>query len=330
MEKILITGASGFIGSFVVEEALNRGMDVWAAVRPTSNHRYLIDQRIHFINLDLESIDQMKEAMGELQFDYIVHAAGITKSTDRIDFYRVNYEGTKNFVKAIEATQTQLKRFVFVSSLSVFGAVREKTPHKDIRTFDTPRPNTAYGKSKLMTEQWLTGHCSLPVVILRPTGVYGPREKDYMMMADSIANHVDFAVGYSAHDLTFIYVKDLVRAIFLSMKSENSVGKAFFLSDGNVYSSRTFSDLIKKELGVKFLLRITAPLFVLRIVTIIGDFIGKKTGKVTALNNDKYHILAQRNWRCDITMAKELLGYEPQYDLEKGVKETMEWWKTSK
>lgn len=328
MEKILITGASGFIGSFIVENALERGYDVWAAVRPSSDHRYLIDQRIHFINLDLSSIVQMENAIRNIEFDYIVHAAGLTKSVDPIDFYCVNYEGTKNLVKAIEATQTKVKRFVYISSLSVFGAIRERKPHRDIRPGDSPQPNTVYGKSKLMAEQWLSNHCELPVVILRPTGVYGPREKDYMMMADSISKHVDFAVGFTRQDLTFVYVKDVVKAVFLAMKSADSVGKAFFLSDGKVYSSRTFSDLIKKELDVKFVLRIVAPLFLLRIITIFGDFIGKKTGKVTALNRDKYNILAQRNWRCDITKAQDVLGYEPEYDLERGVKETMEWWKS--
>ena len=91
--KILITGASGFIGSFIVEEALNRDMEVWAAVRKTTSRKYLQDKRIHFIELDFSSKEQLKAQLGEHEFDYIVHAAGVTKCLDKADFRRMNTEG---------------------------------------------------------------------------------------------------------------------------------------------------------------------------------------------------------------------------------------------
>ena len=84
--KILITGASGFIGSFIVEEALNRDMEVWAAVRKTTSRRYLKDKRINFIELDFNSKDELKRQLADHQFDYIVHAAGVTKCIDKADF----------------------------------------------------------------------------------------------------------------------------------------------------------------------------------------------------------------------------------------------------
>ncbi|MEE3446807.1 MAG: NAD-dependent epimerase/dehydratase family protein, partial [Prevotella sp.] len=162
--------------------------------------------------------------------------------------------------------------------------------------------------------------------ILRPTGVYGPREKDYFIMAKSIKGHSDFAVGYKRQDITFIYVKDVVQAVFLALdKGEN--GRQYFLSDGEVYQSTTFSDLIHEELGRPWWIRITAPVWVLRIVTFFGEYIGRMTGKVTALNNDKYNILKQRNWRCDIQPAIDELGYQPMVKLEQGVKETIQWYK---
>ena len=99
------------------------------------------------------------------------------------------------------------------------------------------------------------------------------------------------------------------------------------MSDGDVYESRTFSDLIQRELGISFLLRIKAPLWLLRIITAVGDRWGKMTGKVSALNNDKYHILRQRNWKCDISPARRDLGFTPEYNLERGVKEAMAWYK---
>ena len=325
--KILITGASGFIGSFIVEEALKQGFDTWAAVRKSSSKAYLQDERINFIELNLSSKEQLVSQLRDHQFDYVVHAAGVTKCLNKADFRRINTEGTKNLIDALLEVGMPLKRFVFISSLSIFGAIKEQQPYDEIRETDTPRPNTAYGKSKLEAEQYLASlGARLPYIILRPTGVYGPREKDYFIMAKSIKQHSDFAVGYKRQDITFVYVQDVVQAVFLALtRGEN--GRKFFLSDGQVYQSTTFSDLIHEELGRPWWIRITAPVWVLRVITFFGEYVGRLTGKVTALNNDKFNILKQRNWRCDIQPAIDELGFQPRYDLKQGVKETIKWYK---
>ena len=325
--KILITGASGFIGSFIVEEALKRGFETWAAVRKSSSKVYLLDERINFIELNLSSKEQLVEKLKGKGFDYVVHAAGVTKCLNKQDFSRINTLGTKNLVDALMEVGMPLKRLVFISSLSIFGAIKEQQPYEEIRETDSPQPNTAYGKSKLEAEKYLESlGTRVPYIILRPTGVYGPREKDYFIMAKSIKGHSDFAVGYKRQDITFVYVQDVVQAVFLALeKGEN--GRKYFLSDGLVYQSTTFSDLIHEELGRPWWIRITAPVWVLRIVTFFGEYVGRMTGKVTALNNDKYNILKQRNWRCDIQPAIDELGYQPKYDLKQGVKETIKWYK---
>ena len=328
--KILITGASGFIGSFIVEEALKQGFETWAAIRKSSSKEYLQDERIHFIELNLSSKAQLIEQLRPHQFDYVVHAAGVTKCLNKADFRRINTEGTKNLVDALLDLQMPLKRFVFLSSLSVFGAIKEQLPYDEIREDDTPKPNTEYGRSKLEAERYIDSIGSrLPYIILRPTGVYGPREKDYFMMAKSIKQHIDFAVGYQRQDITFVYVTDVVQAVFLALE-KGETGRKYFLSDGQVYQSTTFSDLIHEELGRPWWLRITAPVWVLRIVTFFGEYIGHMTGKVTALNNDKYNILRQRNWRCDIEPARHELGFEPKVQLKEGVKTTIQWYKDHK
>ena len=145
--NILITGATGFIGGFIVDEALSRGMQVWVAVRPTSSRKYLSDPRIQFLELNLSDKEQMKRQMDGLRFDYVVHAAGATKCLHAEDFFRSNTEGTKNLVQALMEQQMPLKRFVFVSSLSVYGPVAEQQPYREICGNDTPQPNTAYGRS---------------------------------------------------------------------------------------------------------------------------------------------------------------------------------------
>jgi len=328
--KILITGASGFIGSFIVEEALKQGFETWAAVRKSSSKEYLQDERIHFIELNLSSKAQLIEQLRPHQFDYVVHAAGVTKCLNKADFRHINTEGTKNLVDALLDLQMPLKRFVFLSSLSVFGAIKEQLPYDEIREDDTPKPNTEYGRSKLEAEKYIDSIGSrLPFIILRPTGVYGPREKDYFMMAKSIKQHIDFAVGYQRQDITFVYVTDVVQAVFLALE-KGETGRKYFLSDGQVYQSTTFSDLIHEELGRPWWLRITAPVWVLRVVTFFGEYIGHMTGKVTALNNDKYNILRQRNWRCDIEPTRHELGFEPKVQLKEGVKTTIQWYKDHK
>lgn len=327
MERVLITGASGFIGSFIVEEALQRGMEVWAAVRKSSSREWLQDDRIHFIELNLSSENDLKNQLKDYVFDYVVHAAGVTKCLKKEQFYQVNTEGTGHLVHALLALQMPLKRFVYLSSLSIFGAIREELPYLPIREDDEPQPNTEYGKSKLAAEDILEAVADkLPYVILRPTGVYGPREKDYFLMVKSIQSHTDFSVGFKRQDITFVYVKDVVQAVFLAMERGKS-GRCYFLSDGQVYQSSTFSDLIIRELGNPWCLRIKAPIWVLRVVTFFGEQVGKITGKISALNNDKYHILKQRNWQCDIQPAIDELDYQPQYQLERGVKETVAWYK---
>ena len=333
--KILVTGASGFIGSFIVEEALRQGMETWAAVRGSSSKQYLQDERIHFIELNLSSQDDLERQLADHKFDYVVHAAGVTKCLDKQDFYRINTEGTKNLVRALLALKMPLQRFVYISSLSVYGAIHEQQPYEPIREDDTPQPNTDYGRSKLEAEKWLdsleTGEGSqpFPYVVLRPTGVYGPRERDYFLMAKSIKQHSDFAVGFKRQDITFVYVLDVVQAVFLACE-RGQTGRKYFLSDGEVYQSATFSNLIREELGHPWWIRVTAPVWVLRVVTFLGDKWGHLTGKISALNNDKYHILKQRNWQCDIEPARKELGYDPHYQLAEGTRLTIQWYKENK
>ena len=325
--KILVTGASGFIGSFIVEEALNRGMEVWAAVRKSSSRRYLTDARINFIELDFSDEDELKKQLTGHTFDYVVHAAGVTKCLNKEEFFRINTDGTRHLVRALLALEMPIRRFIYLSSLSVYGAIKEQQPYQEIGEDDIPRPNTAYGKSKLEAEKSLDSVGNdFPYIILRPTGVYGPRERDYFLMAKSIKGHVDFSVGFRRQDITFVYVLDVVQAVFLALDRGRD-GRKYFLSDGNVYQSADFSNLIHDCLGRPWWIRLRVPVWVLRLVTFFGEHIGHMTGRISALNNDKYNILKQRNWRCNIEPTVDELGFHPQYDLKRGTQLTISWYK---
>ena len=309
---------------------MKRKFGVWAGVRSSSSREYLRDRKIHFLELDFAHPNELRAQLSGHKgtynkFDYIVHCAGVTKCVDKNEFDLVNYLQTKYFIDTLRELNMIPKQFIFISTLSVFGPVRERT-YDLIMESDPPSPNTAYGLSKLKTELYLQSIPGFPYVIYRPTGVYGPREKDYYLMAKSIRQHTDFSVGFCRQDLTFVYVKDIVQAVFLGIEKQVS-RRAYFLADGKVYSSRTFSDLIRKELGNPFVIRLRCPLIVLKVVSLLAEFWAKRQNKTSTLNSDKYRIMKQRNWQCDITPAVEELGFSPEYDLERGVKETIAWYK---
>ena len=332
MKSILITGASGFIGSFLVERGLEAGMNVWAALRATSSRKYLTDGRTQFIELDLGHDERLREqlkahAEQHGPFDYVIHAAGATKCRRPEDFQKTNAEGTLRLALSLLETGALRPggRFVFLSSLSVCGPVHE-IDFEPITENDTPLPNTAYGRSKLQAERYLADVPGLNYVVLRPTGVYGPRERDYFMMAKSIRQHVDFAVGFRPQVLTFIYVADLVEAAYLAL-DRGPRGAVYPLSDGRQYTSRTFSDLLQLELGVKRVVHLTAPLWVLWLVSCIAGKAAALLGRTSTLNLDKYRIMRQRNWKCSIEAARRDLGYRPQWPLTRGVRAAVEWYK---
>lgn len=369
-KKILITGASGFIGSFICEESLHRNMSVWAGMRKGSSRKWLQNEWLQFCTLDMTRRDTLHDQLAKFKakygrWDIIVHAAGATKCLHREDFDLHNYQCTCNLVDTLIELDMQPDTFVYVSSLSILGPLREDmvAPHKldmpagaeakpqfvrrftvgesvyePMRETDTPAPNTAYGESKLKSENYLhslsqrltsEGKKPFPYVIFRPTGVYGPREKDYFLMAKSIKNHVDFAVGYKPQEITFVYVLDLVNAIFAAIDKKVS-GRTYFVTDGYVYTSRSFSDLLQRELRVSHVLHIKAPLWVLRCVSAVSERFSRLFGKTSTLNGDKYKIMKQRNWQCDISPLRDELGFTPQWDLERGVRASVEWYKKEK
>jgi Nucleoside-diphosphate-sugar epimerases len=330
MSKILITGASGFIGSFIVEEALRRGYEVWAGIRSTSSREYLQDSRIRFIDLNFGNRERLIGQLHDFRkefggWDYVVHNMGATKVAKPADFDRINFHFTQNLVEGLRMAGIQPKKFIYMSSLSVCGPFDEVTM-QPIQPDYLPQPNTAYGLSKRKAEQYLETLKDFPYVILRPTGVYGPREKDYFLMIKTIKAGFDFGMGHVPQLLSFIYVKDLARVVFLAIESPVT-GRSYFISDGKSYLAKDFRELVQRYLPKKRVIAVTLPLHIVKVVSLCAQQWASLFGNVSTLNADKYKIMKQRNWLCDISSLQSELGFVPEYDLSKGLEESIQWYK---
>ncbi len=329
MANILITGASGFIGSFLVEEGLKQGYQVYAGIRKSSSREYLQDSRIQFIEFDFSTTEKVTETLesckkNNLRFDYIVHNAGLTKARKKEDFHNVNCLNTVHFIEALMQTGMVPEKFIFVSSLAAYGPGNPLTG-EPVRLADEPKPIELYGKSKLAAERYITSLNDFPWLIVRPTGVYGPKEKDYFVFFQTISRGMEPYIGFKKQILTFIYVRDLVRFIFLAMTSVH-VQKAYFVADGKEYPSELFAEITKKALGKKTI-RFTVPLFIVKSIAIVGENLAGLWGSIPTLNTDKYNVLRSTNWRCEVEPLERDFGFTAEYDLEKGVGETLTWYK---
>ncbi len=329
-KKILITGAGGFIGGYLVEEALKRGYETWAAVRKSTNRQFLTDERIKFLELDFSDYNALHLSLKDTiekngKWDFVVHNLGLTKATNYLDFETVNYGYLKSLVDELKELDAVPDVFLMMSSLSVMGP-GDEVDYKPFTSGDIPAPNTRYGVSKLKGETYLQMQSDFPYTIFRCTGVYGPHERDYFLMMKSIKRGFDFSVGFKKQLLTFIYVKDLAQAVMDALEA-GPMRKAYFISENQSYTQQQFRKIVLDELGKKVVIPVTCPLWVVKIVCHVAEFIGKLTGKPSTLNPDKFRILKQRNWQCDTSDAQRDFNFSPQHSLKQGVHEAIEWYR---
>jgi putative NAD dependent epimerase len=328
MQRILITGASGFIGTHLVHVAQSLGYEVWAAIRPESNRRKLESQGVRLVEVDYSDEHHLTEMLRaalpptlgqEPMWHYVIHNAGITKTARTEEFQEVNAEQTRRLLAALSALPTPPLRFVLMSSMSSYGD--SNGSEAPLRVEDEQHPHTLYGRSKCLAEHY-TEQSGLPYTLLLPTGVYGPGDADYLMSIQGIARGINAMAGCKTQYLTFVYGEDVARAALFVLTQPKAEGKRYIVADGATYTDLEFGRMVQRLIGRKHVLHIRIPLPLVRLVCAFGSMRARLTGRVTPLNRDKYPILAQRNWRCDASPLFAL-GFTPTRSLEEGLRETI-------
>lgn len=317
----MVIGAGGFVGGFICSQGLERGYDVTAGLRKSTSRRYLTDERLKFLELDYSSAEKLIETFESSdRFDYIIYNLGATKTPRPADFDVINRGYLANVVEALKRTDKIPDKLLFMSSLSAMGPCDEKG-YKPIRVEDAPTPNTLYGRSKIDAEKCLIDS-GIPYIIFRATGVYGPRERDYLMMIKSIDGHIDVGMGYRPQMLTFIYVDDLVGAMYDAIEA-GITDKIYLIAEPRAYSQKEFRRLVAKELGGRFVVPLKLPMWAVYGVSVVAEKFAALRGKSSTLNRDKFKIMKQRNWSCDVTPAIRDFGFHADYPLARGVRETV-------
>lgn len=321
-QKVLITGASGFIGLHLIEAALAMGLDVDAGVRKTSRIDHLSKYPVGFVYLDFTDKDHLLEALEAGQYQYIIHAAGVTRAGSQSAYNTVNADYTDCLAKAVQEMKHPVKKLIYISSLAAVGPLQQ--PDDLISEQTPPAPVTMYGKSKLLAEEQLS-HYDLPWVILRPTAVYGPGDKDIFILMKAISRGIEPYIGKAPQQLSFIFVKDLAVAAVNTLFSEH-YGQAYIISDGQVYDRYDLANITKHWLD-KRTLRVHVPTALMKTIAASMERAYGWFHKIPVINREKLNELQAINWGCNISKARLELGFEPSYNLRNGLPVTLDWYR---
>jgi nucleoside-diphosphate-sugar epimerase len=321
--KVFVTGATGFVGSHLVDRLLERGRTVRCLVRPKSNLKYLKHPRIELAYGGLDDSTDWDRALESVESVY--HVAGVTFARRPKDYFAVNHKGTEAILAAAVRRRGQIKRFVHISSLAAVGPGRDGKP---VDEETDPAPITPYGRSKLMGEEAVRAVADLlPATIVRPPAVYGPRDYAIFELIKSIARGLSPMIGRSDKLVSLVHARDLADGIILAGESDASVGRDYFISSEEVYSMRETAALVARLLGRRAR-TINIPKPVAFGAAVAAEAVSALTRRPPVINRDKVTDLSQPCWGCSIERAKRELGYRQRVPLEEGMRETIAWYKS--
>ncbi len=320
MKKALVTGGSGFIGSHIVEQLLTKGYSVRCLLRKTSSTAWLKDLNVEFVYGDVSDESVLAQAVSGM--DYIYHSAGLTKAKTREEYFAANAVGTKNLLLAALRYAPNLRRFVQVSSQTVAGPSPSPTP---ITEELSGSPITTYGRSKLQAEtECLKVADRLPVTIVRPPAVYGPRDKDVFEFFRTMRNGLQPVVGFGEKYVSLLHVGDVVRGTILAGESARAQGQTYFLSSKEIYGWKQIGLVTRNIIGRKAL-TIRIPEAGVYVVATFAEFFALFSKKPALINYEKARDMVQDYWTCDSSKAKQEFGFEQEIGLEEGIRDTITW-----
>ncbi len=320
MEKVLVTGANGFVGSHIVGELLARGFSVRALVRWSSDLSFLDLQHTELALGDVTDLGSLLQALAGVQG--VIHCAGLTKALSLDQYRKANRDGTENLLRACCAVTPRPVRVVCLSSLAAFGPSRNRA----VGEVDAPHPVSEYGRSKLEGHRAAESFMGeLSVSILIPPAVYGPRDRDIYAYFKLAKMGITPLLGRAERYLSLIYVKDLARAAALCLVQEQAASRAYFVEDGESHTwrslARSICDVMRKKPAF-----LVIPESVARAVAILADGYALVTRRPALLGRQKMRELLQPSWTCSGERIRRELGFQAQYRMSKGLEDTWHWY----
>ncbi len=307
-----------------MEALLHRGVHVRCLVRPTTHLLWLKGLPVEIIYGDCQEQDSLGPGVKDV--DLVFHLAGATRAIEATTYFAVNALGTENLVQACLEHNPRLQKFIYLSSQAAAGPGRDGGKKKES---DHCRPVSPYGMSKRRGEELalaLAQAHKLPLLILRPSAVYGPRDKAFLALFQCLAKRIKPSISGGVQHLSLCSIQDLVGAMLLAAETRTRNGEIFFLSDGRDYRMEEINDIFAQAMEVTAF-RLRLPPRVLCGIAAVAEYVAKVSGRPALISRGRAAEMLQPNWLCDITKARKLLGFEPQIPLARGAKLTFDWYK---